>query len=159
METENRGRAGGLLWGWFLCARLETYTHARGDVVSNWPVGSGAQGCLALHHLYLPLITPKPCLCFLLRTNLYNPPHQRLISTFTMLEPHSLRGRGPPGVYATKEYDYQCRLKRCRLEPWVGKIPWRWALQPTSVFLPGESQWTEELGGLQSIGSQRAGHY
>ena len=28
----------------------------------------------------------------------------------------------------------------------------------TPVFLPGESPWTEEPGGLQSIGSQRAGH-
>ena len=39
-------------------------------------------------------------------------------------------------------------------DPWVGKIPWRRAWQPTSVFLPGESPWTEEPGGLQSIGSQ-----
>ena len=38
--------------------------------------------------------------------------------------------------------------------PWVGKIPWRSAWQPTSVFLPGESPWTEEPGGLQSMGSQ-----
>ena len=29
---------------------------------------------------------------------------------------------------------------------------------PTSVFLPGESPWTEEPGGLQSMGSQRVGH-
>ena len=27
-----------------------------------------------------------------------------------------------------------------------------------SVFLPGESQWTEEPDGLQSMGSQRVGH-
>ena len=27
-----------------------------------------------------------------------------------------------------------------------------------SVFLPGESPWTEEPGGLQSIGLQRVGH-
>ena len=27
-----------------------------------------------------------------------------------------------------------------------------------SIFLPGESPWTEELGGLQSMGSQRVGH-
>ena len=27
--------------------------------------------------------------------------------------------------------------------------------QPTPVFLPGESPWTEESGGLQSTGSQR----
>ena len=44
------------------------------------------------------------------------------------------------------------------LDPWVGKIPWRRAWQPTPVFLPGESPWTEEPGGLQSMGSQRVGH-
>ena len=38
------------------------------------------------------------------------------------------------------------------------KIPWRRAWQSTPVFLPGESPRTEELGGLQSIGSQRVGH-
>jgi len=30
-------------------------------------------------------------------------------------------------------------VKRHRFNPWVGKIPWRRAWQPTSVFLPGES--------------------
>ena len=34
----------------------------------------------------------------------------------------------------------QCpRHKRCRFNPWVGKIPWRRAWQPTPVFLPGKS--------------------
>ena len=28
---------------------------------------------------------------------------------------------------------------RHRFNPWVGKIPWRRAPQPTPVFLPGES--------------------
>ena len=32
-------------------------------------------------------------------------------------------------------------------DPWVRKIPWRRAWQPTPVFLPGESPWTEEPGG------------
>ena len=40
----------------------------------------------------------------------------------------------------------------------VGKIPWRRAWHCTTVFLPGESPWTEEPGGLQSVGSQRVGH-
>ena len=31
-------------------------------------------------------------------------------------------------------------------------------MTPTPVFLPGESPWTEEPGGLQAIGSQRVGH-
>ena len=42
--------------------------------------------------------------------------------------------------------------------PWVGKIPWRRAWQPTPVFLPGESPWTQESSGLQSMGSQRVKH-
>ena len=32
-----------------------------------------------------------------------------------------------------------------------GKIPRRRAWQPTPVFLPGESPWTEEPGGLQTM--------
>ena len=32
-------------------------------------------------------------------------------------------------------------------------------MQPTPVFLPGESLWTEEPGELHSMGSQRVGHY
>ena len=43
-------------------------------------------------------------------------------------------------------------------DPWVGKIPWRRAWQPTPVFLPGESPWTEEPGGLQAMGSQKVRH-
>ena len=34
----------------------------------------------------------------------------------------------------------------------------RRACQPTPVFLPGESPWTEEPAGLQSTGLQRVGH-
>ena len=37
-------------------------------------------------------------------------------------------------------------------------IPWRRAWQPTPIFWPGESPWTEEIGGLQSIELQRVGH-
>ena len=42
--------------------------------------------------------------------------------------------------------------------PWVGKIPWWRAWQPTPVFLLGESPWTEEPSRLQYMGSQRVGH-
>ena len=46
---------------------------------------------------------------------------------------------------ASKETAYQCqRLKRGGLDPWVGKILWRRAWQPTLIFLPGESPWREE---------------
>ena len=36
-----------------------------------------------------------------------------------------------------------------------GEDPLEKGMQPTLVFLPGESPWTEEPGGLRSIGSQR----
>ena len=39
-----------------------------------------------------------------------------------------------------KEPDCHCRrYKRLQFNPWVGKIPWRRAWQPTPIFLPGES--------------------
>ena len=38
--------------------------------------------------------------------------------------------------------------RRLDFNPWVGKIPWRRTWQPTPVFLPGESPWAEEPGGL-----------
>ena len=51
----------------------------------------------------------------------------------------------------------QCsRCKRPRFDPWVGKLPWRRKRQPTPLFLPGKIPRTEEPGGLQSMGSQRA---
>ena len=46
--------------------------------------------------------------------------------------------------------------ERHKFDPWVGKILWRRAWQPTQIFLPGESPWTEEPGGLQSIGLQES---
>ena len=43
-------------------------------------------------------------------------------------------------------------------ETWIRsvgwKIPWIKKWQHTAVFLPGESPWTEESGGMQSMGSQ-----
>ena len=42
-----------------------------------------------------------------------------------------------------------CHCRRYRFDPWVGKILWgrKWKIP-----------WTEEPGGLQSMGSQRVGH-
>ena len=36
--------------------------------------------------------------------------------------------------------------------PWVGKIPWRRKLQPTPVFLPGESHGQRILSGYSPWG-------
>ena len=43
-------------------------------------------------------------------------------------------------ITAEKEPAFQYRNhKRCRFRPWVGKMSWRRAQQPTPVFLPAES--------------------
>ena len=48
-----------------------------------------------------------------------------------------------------KEPVCQCkRHKRCGFDPWVRKIPWRRAWQPTPVFLPGESCGQKSLAGF-----------
>ena len=66
---------------------------------------------------------------------------------------------GVPGGTTGKESVCQCsRRERCRFSPWVVKIPWRRKWQSTPVFLLGEFHQTEEPGGLQSMGSQSAGH-
>ena len=44
---------------------------------------------------------------------------------------------GLPGDTSGKEPSWEYRrCKRCGFDPWVGKIPWRRAWQPTPVFLP-----------------------
>ena len=46
---------------------------------------------------------------------------------------------GFPDSTSGKEPACQCRRPKIpRFDPWVGKIPWRRAWQPTPVFLPGE---------------------
>ena len=50
----------------------------------------------------------------------------------------------------------QCRgHKRWRLDPWVGKIPWRRKWQPTPVFLPGESRGQRSLAGRAPEGTSQ----
>ena len=52
---------------------------------------------------------------------------------------------GRPRWLSGKEPTCQCQ--RCRFNPWVGKIPWRRAWQPSLVFLPGESHGYRSLVG------------
>ena len=56
-----------------------------------------------------------------------------------------------------KEPSYQCRrCKRRGFNPWVGKIPWRRARQPTPVFLPGKSQGQRRLAGYSPQGRKES---
>ena len=66
--------------------------------------------------------------------------------------------KGFPGGASGEEPSCQSRRhKRYRFDPWVRKIPWRRACQPTPVFLPGESQGQRNLVGYNPWGS-KVGH-
>ena len=85
-------------------------------------------------------------------------------SLFKMEFPSNRRNYGPvpsisgfPGSTSGKEPAYQCR--RCRrhgFDPWVGKIPWRRAWQPTPVFLPGEFHGQRSLAGYSPGGCKKS---
>ena len=48
------------------------------------------------------------------------------------------------------------RLKRHRFVPWIRKSPWRWAWQPTPVFLPGESYGQRSMVGYSPWGCKQS---
>ena len=54
-----------------------------------------------------------------------------------------------PQWLSGKEPAYQC--KRCRFNPWVGKILWRRKWQHTPVFLPGKSYGQRSLAGYSQV--------
>ena len=60
---------------------------------------------------------------------------------------------GFPHGANSKEPECQCkRYKRGRFYPWVRKISWKRAWQPTPVFLPGETQGQRSLVGYHPYG-------
>ena len=77
------------------------------------------------------------CFCFQLRRCVSA--HQRGDMGLKVLST-SLCTRRLPREFRGKEPVRQCRRhERHRFSPWIGKMPWRRAWQPTPVFFPGES--------------------
>jgi len=65
--------------------------------------------------------------------------------------------KGFPVGTSGKEPACQCRRhKRCRYDPWIGKIPWRRARQATLLFLPGESHGQRSLVGYSPQGHKES---
>ena len=65
--------------------------------------------------------------------------------------------KGFPGGASGKEHACQCRRQKRRgFDPWVGKVPWRRAWQPTPVFLPGESHGQRRLEGCSPLCHQES---
>ena len=64
-----------------------------------------------------------------------------------------------PGDASSKESTCQCRrCKRCRFDPWVGKISWRrkWRRKPTPVFLPRQFHGQSSLVGYSLWGCKES---
>ena len=60
---------------------------------------------------------------------------------------------GVPGGTSVEKPICQCRRhERPGFDPWVGKIPWRRAWQPTPVLLPGKSHGQRSLAGYSPQG-------
>ena len=78
--------------------------------------------------------------------------------------PHGQRNLSGYSPWSCKESDMTEHLstaQQCgssKFDPRVRKIPWRREWQPTPVFLPEESPWTEEPSRLQSMELQRVRH-
>ena len=60
--------------------------------------------------------------------------------TDTHTHTHTHTHMGLPRWLSGKESTCNISRRRCGFDPWVRKIPWRRAWQPTPVFLPRESQ-------------------
>ena len=56
-----------------------------------------------------------------------------------------LVGKNPPAIAGDKH----------EFDPWVGKIPWRRAWQPTPVFFPGKTHKQRSLMGYSAWGGKR----
>ena len=62
-----------------------------------------------------------------------------------------------PDGASGKEPSYHCRrCKRHVFDPWVRKIPWKRAWQPTPVFFPGESHGQRSLTGYNPWGCKES---
>ena len=96
--------------------------------ISLWASGRRKTGCLGNVHLLILKYPWKK-------------------ESHICLESFSL-SKSFPGGASDKESACQCRRrKRHGFNPWVRKIPWRRAWQPTSVFLPRESHGQRSLAG------------
>jgi len=130
--------------------------------------------CLSVYEdTYLPCLSiyPPTCLPVYLPTCLsiylfaYLPTYPRTCLIYISIYIHTSRYiwrergnrynyRGLPWWLRREGIYLWCR--RPRFDPWVGRISWKRAWQPTAVFLPGESHGQRSLVGLWE--SQRVWH-
>ena len=60
-----------------------------------------------------------------------------------------------PSIFPLEDFpgkEPACQCRRCRFDPWIGKIPWMRKWQPTPVFLAGNSHGQRSLVGYSPWG-------
>ena len=83
--------------------------------------------------------------------------HPVLSASFSVNVKPSGGGGVLPRWLKQERISLQCRrCKRLGFSPWVRKIPWRKAWQPTPVFLPGESHGQKSLAGYSPWGCKES---
>ena len=90
--------------------------------------------CQIQGHEYLLLCFLLWVLCFTIYIQVFDPPWVNFWASQVAL--------------VVKNMPANARdVKRHRFDPWMGKIPWRRAWEPTPVFLPRESHGQSSLAG------------
>ena len=102
------------------------------------------------------LHTPPLCLCFLEPHSATE--HEGLLSPELLFYQLGLTFLGGLSRWRCgKESACQCqRCKRWGFDPWVRKMPWRRAWQPTPLFSPGESHGHRSLLGYSPWGHKES---
>ena len=78
-------------------------------------------------------------------------PYSRLThSSYCILKPNS------QAVPQAMSWSLRTTIRRCRFDPWVGKILWRRKWQSTPVFLPGKSHRQRSLAGHSPWGHRES---
>ena len=76
-----------------------------------------------------------------------------------ILEPQSTEGGSNFQTGGTSDKEPACQCRRCErheFDPWVRKIPWMRAWQPTPIFLPGEFHGQRSLAGYSPCGPRES---
>ena len=129
---------------------LWPYTLLPARVLCSWdsPGKNTGMGChFLLQGIFLTQGSNPHLLCLLhCRQMLYRLSYQakQMIETRYHLElKESINWDGASLIAQWSRIHLQC--KRCRFDPWVGKVPERRKWLPTLVFLPGEFQGQRNL--------------
>ena len=99
-----------------------------------------------------------PSLSIILKIMPFSLTHCSMPCLFCLIILHRTKFPSPVVLLVKNLSSNEGYLRDMGSTPWLGRCPGEGKWQPTSLFLPGESPWTEETGRLQSMGLRIVGH-